>query len=164
MPEEPNDHSKPDDPSTEPKPEPDTGAEAEKWKALARKHETESKKNASAAAKLAELEAAGKTEAEKLTEAATVAEARAAKAEARALRAEIAHAKGLTPAQAKRLVGDTQEELEADADELVEAFGGKKNDPPPPGKPRENLRGGGEPGEEPEETDPAKLAAMIRRN
>lgn len=45
---------------------------------------------------------------------------RAAKdAEQRALRAEIANAKGLTANQAKRLIGASREELEADADELL---------------------------------------------
>lgn len=39
--------------------------------------------------------------------------------ESRALRAEVANAKGLTPTQAKRLIGTTREELEADADELL---------------------------------------------
>ena len=49
-------------------------------------------------------------------------EKRAAEAEARALRADVAAAKGLTAAQAKRLQGDTREQLEADADELRAAF------------------------------------------
>jgi hypothetical protein len=47
--------------------------------------------------------------------------------ETRALRAEIANAKGLTPTQAKRLVGGTREELEADADELLADIGAQKN-------------------------------------
>lgn len=41
-------------------------------------------------------------------------------AEERALRAEVATAKGLTANQAKRLIGTTREELEADADELLQ--------------------------------------------
>lgn len=47
--------------------------------------------------------------------------------EARAMRAEIANAKGLTPGQAKRLVGSTREELEADADELLADIGEQRN-------------------------------------
>ena len=47
-------------------------------------------------------------------------------AENRAIRAEIANAKGLTPSQAKRLVGSTREELEADADELLKDIGAQK--------------------------------------
>lgn len=46
--------------------------------------------------------------------------------EERALRAEVANAKGLTPNQAKRLVGATREELEADADELIKDIGAQK--------------------------------------
>ena len=44
----------------------------------------------------------------------------------RALRAEVSNAKGLTPTQAKRLVGATREELEADADELLADLGAQK--------------------------------------
>lgn len=50
-------------------------------------------------------------------------EQQAKESEARALRAEVANAKGLTPTQAKRLVGATKEELEADADELLKDLG-----------------------------------------
>ena len=38
------------------------------------------------------------------------------------LRREVADEKGLTPAQARRLVGTTREELEADADDVLAAF------------------------------------------
>ena len=72
--------------------------------------------------KLQEFEDRDKTEAEKVAERAKAAEDRAAQAESRALRLEIAFEKGLTPAQAKRLVGSTRDELEADADELLETF------------------------------------------
>lgn len=44
-------------------------------------------------------------------------------ADLRADRLEVAMDKGLTPAQAKRLQGETKEELEADADEILELFG-----------------------------------------
>lgn len=53
-------------------------------------------------------------------------ERQARDSEARALRAEVANAKGLTPSQAKRLVGSTREELEADADELIADIGAQK--------------------------------------
>ena len=53
-------------------------------------------------------------------------ERQARESEQRALRAEIANAKGLTPSQAKRLVGATREELEADADELLADIGAQK--------------------------------------
>lgn len=69
-----------------------------------------------------ELEEASKTEAERLNDRLTAAEQRAQEAELRALRLEVASAKGLTPTQAKRLVGATKEELEADADDLLASF------------------------------------------
>lgn len=61
---------------------------------------------------------ADKSEAEKRA----ASDARAEAAELRATRLEVAHAKGLTPAQAKRLVGSTQAEIEADADEILRDF------------------------------------------
>ncbi|MET9953515.1 hypothetical protein ABZ135_18460 [Streptomyces sp. NPDC006339] len=101
------------------------------------------------AAKAQQLEDAKKSEAEKLTEKLTAAEKRALAAEEKALRLEVATAKGLTPAQAKRLVGSTKDELEADADELLASFGGT---PPadssgkkPGRRPVEQLRPGGAP-------------------
>lgn len=98
---------------------PDLTSELEKWKALARKNETRAKENAEAAQKLAEIENANKTEVEKLTERAAAAEARAAQVELASIRNEIALEKGLTPSQAKRLVGSTRDELAADADDLL---------------------------------------------
>lgn len=53
-------------------------------------------------------------------------EREAKEASARAIRAEVANSKGLTPRQAKRLVGETREELEADADELLKDIGDRK--------------------------------------
>jgi hypothetical protein len=53
-------------------------------------------------------------------------ERQAKESEARAMRAEVANAKGLTPNQAKRLVGATREELETDADELLKDIGAQK--------------------------------------
>ncbi len=98
---------------------PDLASELEKWKSLARKNEQRAKENATAAQKLAEIEDANKSELEKLSERAAAAEARAAQIELAATRNEIALEKGLTPSQAKRLVGATREELSADADDLL---------------------------------------------
>ena len=101
------------------------------------------------AAKAQQLEDSKKTETEKLTERAAAAEKRAADAESKALRLEVAAAKGLTQAQAKRLVGTTKEELEADADELLASFGTTPSGDSPGGKgsgkgrtPVEKLRPG----------------------
>lgn len=145
--------------------EPDKGAdpaaEVAKWKALARKHEAQAKANAKAATRLKELEDAGKSEIEKANDAASTEKRRADEAEMKLLRMEVAIEKGLSPAQAKRLVGTTREELEADANELLEAFtkeGGETRT-----KPATGLRSRSVPGAEPEETDPHKLAAQVPR-
>lgn len=140
----------------------DLQAEVDKWKALARKHETNAKANADAAKRLAEMEEADKTEAQKAADKAAEAEKRAQEAETRALRLEVAVSKGLTPSQAKRLVGATKEELEADADDFLESIKPADDKGKPPGGPRERLSGGSDPTEEPEETDPAKLADKVR--
>lgn len=72
-----------------------------------------------AAAELHQLQEAGKTEAQRLTERAEAAERLAEQTQAALVRAQVAQAKGLTERQAARLVGTTREELEADADELL---------------------------------------------
>lgn len=69
---------------------------------------------------------ASKSDLEKLAARVEAAEKKAADMEAKALRAEVAQAKGLTPAQARRLQGSTKEELEADADDLLASFGSPK--------------------------------------
>lgn len=134
-------------------------------------------------AKAAEADAS-KSDLQKLADRVTAAETRAADAEAKQLRAEVAQAKGLTAAQAKRLSGATKEELEADADELLAAFGGAKGDEPKPGegqdasadtgagndggadevpifgRPKERLTPGAAPDTEPEKT-PDQLADEV---
>lgn len=60
-----------------------------------------------------------KSETEKLAERVQRAEERAAEAERQALVSAVVTAKGLPPELARRLQGNTQEELEADADELL---------------------------------------------
>jgi hypothetical protein len=104
-----------DQPDDKPQDKPDTGekdwaAEAEKWKALARKHEGTAKANADAAKRLAEIEDANASELEKAvkaaraegeTEATKRANARLIAAEARALAAE---AKFRNPALAVKTV------------------------------------------------------------
>lgn len=122
--------------------------------------------------KLQELEDRDKSETDKLKDRVTVAEKRAEESEARALRLEVAAEKGLTLSQAKRLVGATKEELEADAEELLESFGGKANGDgkagdnggrkPPAGKPKEKLRVGHVPdAEDDEDADIDKLADAV---
>ena len=145
--------------------EPDWKAEAEKWKAMSRKHETEAKQNRDAAKRLKEAEDADKSELQKINEKAAESDKAAAHARSELLRLRVAMRKGLTEAQAKRLVGETEEELEADADELLVSFGQQKaaGNGGEPTRPKERLRSGAAPDEEPEETDPRKLAAMVPR-
>lgn len=76
----------------------------------------------SKAAKLDEIEAASKSELEKEREARAAAEKERDSVKTEALRITVAAEKGLTPGQAKRLVGATREELEADADALLAEF------------------------------------------
>ena len=78
------------------------------------------------AAKLAEIEEANKSEAERTAERLAAAEKRAAELEAKALKAEVAAAKGVPAAL---LTGSTQEELEAAADALIEFRGEQKQAP-----------------------------------
>ena len=75
-----------------------------------------------AADRLAQIEEANKTEAEKAAARAEAAEKRAAELETKALRAEVANAKGVPAAL---LTGSTQDELEAAADALI-AFRGEQ--------------------------------------
>ena len=87
-------------------------AEAADWRTKARAGE-------SAAARLAELEESQKTEAQRLEERATVAQRDRDHAVRQALVYEVALGKGLSADLAKRLVGTTREELEADADAVL---------------------------------------------
>lgn len=117
----------------------------------------------------------------------TDAESRASKAEAAQTRGNVAAAKKLPAWMAKKLTGSTQEELEADADEMLAEFkkhGGKidgetttgtettttddrtpaQQPAPRRGRPQETLQSGAPvTRSEPEETDPIKLAALIPR-
>lgn len=107
-------------------PTPDPAAEVEKWRSLARKHEARAKENATAAARLAEIEEASKTEAQRLAERAEKAERALQEATLRSLRLEVAAEKGVP---ASLLAGSTAEELAASADALLD-FRGSAPKPP----------------------------------
>lgn len=109
----------------------DPAAEADKWKALARKHEQAAKANAAAAKKLAQIEDANKTEQQRLEERATAAERRAAETESALLRMRVAVAKQLPSELVDRLRGSSEQELSADADALLALV--------QPGKPRGDV-------------------------
>lgn len=113
------------------------------------------------AAEYDKLKDANKSEAQRLTDQMTALATENAALKHDKLRAEVAAEKGLAAKFGRRLTGTTREELEADADELLETL--PKAEVPLKRAPRENLRGGGRPDEEPEETDPRKLAAKIPR-
>ncbi|MGC5033070.1 hypothetical protein [Micromonospora sp. DT229] len=66
----------------------------------------------------------GKSEVEQLTERLAAQEQAIADERTARWRAEVQAEKGLTAAQAARLVGSTREEMAADADDLLAAFGG----------------------------------------
>lgn len=144
----------------------DWAAEARKWRKQARENKRDADRLGEKARKFDELEEKNKTETEKLSDAHRKAEERATAAERELARARIALRKGLTEAQAKRLVGDTEEELEADADEYLKdlkpAGDDDGDESPPSRRPTERLRPGTRSRAEPEETDPAKLAARIK--
>lgn len=144
----------------------DLAAEVAKWKAMSRKHEAQAKANADAAKRLQEIEDADKSELQKLQEKAESEGRKAADATLELARLRVAMRKGLTETQAKRLIGKTEEELEADAAELLESFAaGAKGDDDAgkPTRPKERLRSGATPDGEPDETDPRKLAATVPR-
>lgn len=144
-------------------------ADVEKWRSLARKHEKAYK---STAAELRKYEDQGKSDLERLEGRASDAETRAGTAESKAKALEIAMERApehATVAQiravAKRVRGDDAEALEADADELFELLAPEPKAAPKVAgaRPKERLKGGSEPDEEPEETDPRKLAALLPR-
>jgi TolA-binding protein len=63
---------------------------------------------------------------------------------------------------AKYLTGSTDDELEASAEELFDQFAPEPSKVRTPTRPKERLRGGGDPEEEPEELDPRKLADLVK--
>lgn len=105
--------------------ETDTKADA-KHKALLADLAKERREKKALTARLQELEDAGKTELQKANERAEEAVKAAQTHETAALKLQVAFDKGLTAAQAKRLVGGSKEELEADADEILRDFAAAK--------------------------------------
>ena len=98
-------------------------AEIEKLRKESASYRTQVRELQPMADKFREAEAANQTELEKATNRANELEASKTAAEQQAARYEVAMAKGLTLDQAKRLVGNTKEELEADADQLRKDLG-----------------------------------------
>ena len=106
------------------------------WKAKAREWEKRAKQNT---ARIAELEPkakqfdvldqASKSDAERFQEKVSELTQAQAAAERRALVASVALEKGLPASLARRLQGETQADLEADADELLAQFPQKDDGP-----------------------------------
>ncbi len=123
------------------------------------------------AARVKASEDAEKTELEKLQGQVAQLTKDAEAAQAKADRFEVAAAKGLTLAQARRLVGSTKDELEADADSMRTELGLDKNDDEKKdeetkdegkglGLPTEELKSGASNADD-EEPDAGKLAESI---
>lgn len=148
--------------------EKDWAAEAKKWRDLSRKNEKSFKETA---AKLKKYEDEGKSELQRLQEERDQLRESSSKAasEARAMRVAMDRAPEHATlvqvrAVAKRVRGDEDDDLEQDADELFALLAPEpKAATKTPSRPKERLKGGSEPDEEPEETDPRKLAAMVPR-
>ena len=105
--------------------------------------------------KVKEFEDGTKSELEKATTAAAEAAKRAEEAEAKALRLEVATETGLNARQTKYLAGATREELEANADQILEDFASDSKPPPkvpprpkPPAGPKDDKGVGGLEGKE----------------
>ncbi|EME14802.1 hypothetical protein [Rhodococcus triatomae] len=107
-------------------PEKNWQAEADKWKALARKHEDQSKANADKARQFDEITEAQKTELERALEAAAQATARAEASELRQLRAEVAAETGVP---LNLINGTTAEEMAASAAAVLEFRDSQKHTP-----------------------------------
>lgn len=129
----------------------DWEAEAKKWREMSRKTEAQAKANADKAKRWEEHEQAAQSEDDKRAQKLAAAEAKAAESELKLLKLEVGLERGLTKTQAQRLVGENREDLEADADELIVAFGINAEDDedtdgepaaPPSSRPKENLRPG----------------------
>ena len=92
------------------------------WKSEARKWEQRAKANAAAEQRLAELENANKTEAQKLADDLTDARKQAATATEQLLRYEVAAELEVPPKLVRFLTGATRDEVEESARALLEAI------------------------------------------
>lgn len=127
-------------PPADPKPQPPaqgadkgqpTPQDPTDWKAEARKWESRAKENSEAAKRLAEIEDANKTEAQKNAERLSAAEKRAAEAEARVLRRDVALEHKLSKEDAALLDNLTDENaMKALAVRLAGESGRRKNHVP----------------------------------
>ena len=119
--------------------------------------------------KVDEAARAGETEAERLKRENDELRAKAAKADEpdlEKLRMKVALDKGLTALQAKRLVGSTEEEMTADADELLKSWkpvdnsgdGEEEESSTPASTPKSKLHNPGDPASQEGKWDPEAAA------
>lgn len=133
-------------------------AEVEKWKNLSRENEKKAKANAEAAQKYADLEESQKSDSQKLTDQLAKTGSRVMELEAELLKERVARRHGLTDPQMQRLIGSTEEELEADAVEFLAMLKGDEEEEEqeegevetnghrqPPGTPKPLLKSGAKP-------------------
>jgi hypothetical protein len=111
----------------------------------------EAKRAAALEARLKEFEDRDKTESQKLAEARQAAEQRATAAESALARYRVAATKGVPAELVERLRGDTEDELAADADRLLELVGGVRRTPDYDGGARQTAG------------KPADMNTLIRR-
>lgn len=112
------------------------------WKAKSREWEAKSKANATAAQKLAEIEDAQKSEAERLTDAANQAKAEAEQARAEALRWKIAAKHGISDADAETFLTASDEDTLTRQAERLAALAIKPDDTSKVPAPRPDLSQG----------------------
>lgn len=114
-------------------------------------------------------ENAGKSDIEKLSGELAKYKADSEQASRESMRLRVAMEKGLTAKQAGRLVGDDEDALRADADDLLSTFrpaaepADTESEVELDSRPKERLKGGARPSDEGLELNPAKLAAGIPR-
>jgi len=104
-------------------PEIDWQAEARKWEKRAKENHKRVQELEPKASQYDVLEAASKTDLERAQEQIAALQQQSATNERQALIASVALDKGLPASLARRLQGESKEDLEADADELLSQFG-----------------------------------------
>lgn len=117
------------------------------------RYRTERKELEPLARRARDLEEQGKSEVEKLTGKLQASETAAQQAQTELAKLRVALKHGLTETQARRLVGTTDDELEADAKELLASFGQQPAAGPQRRRPSEKLSGGSSGSDGPEPVD-----------
>lgn len=146
----------------EPTPTPEPAQEPD-WKAEARKWEKRAKENTDAAARLAELEDAQKSEHQKLQEQLDQERLQGRQAAVEAARYRAAMKHGLAEEDLD-LLGDDPEQIEARAERFAARLAAAAPEPVPhQRRPQERLKPGATPDGEPQAT-PQEIAAALFKN